>query len=144
MSQNQNSDDFFNSHSLNFLEMALSTDKIEKVVNPDGYGKKTGECGDSTECFLIYKRDCIESVSHWINGCRYTIACCNTISRLAEGKTIEEAWDISPEDVNNFLETLPGDHFHCAELAVGALYLALADLARKIRHAPYKLKNRCK
>ncbi|MCP4673404.1 MAG: iron-sulfur cluster assembly scaffold protein, partial [Desulfobacula sp.] len=43
------------------------------------------------------------------------------------------AWKISPEKVNKFLETLPEDHFHCAELAVGALYLALADLESKNR-----------
>jgi nitrogen fixation NifU-like protein len=30
--------------------------------------------------------------------------------------------------VADFLKTLPADHFHCAELAVGALYLALASL----------------
>jgi nitrogen fixation protein NifU and related proteins len=132
----ENNTDFLNSHSLNFLEMALSTDKIEKVTRPDGYGIKTGDCGDTIECFLIRNGEHIQSVSHWIQGCRYTIACCNTVSRLVEGKTIEAAWDISPDDVKNFLETLPDDHYHCAELAIGALYLALADL--KSFRGPYK------
>ncbi len=44
------------------------------------------------------------------------------------GKTIEAAWEITPEEVIRFLETLPEDHFHCAELAVGAFYLALTDI----------------
>jgi nitrogen fixation NifU-like protein len=29
--------------------------------------------------------------------------------------------------VADYLQTLPADHFHCAELAVGAFYKALAD-----------------
>ena len=49
------------------------------------------------------------------------------VAFLAEGKTIGEAWEIAPEAVAEYLETLPEDHFHCAELAVGALYLALSD-----------------
>jgi nitrogen fixation NifU-like protein len=32
--------------------------------------------------------------------------------------------------VADYLEPLPEDHFHCAELAVGAFYLALADSQR--------------
>jgi len=35
------------------------------------------------------------------------------------------------------LETLPPDHFHCAELAVGAFYLALAHL-RDNQKSPWK------
>ena len=44
--------DFFNRHSNHYLEMALSRDRIEIVKNPDGYGKNTGECGDTVELFL--------------------------------------------------------------------------------------------
>ena len=135
---NQNNDDFFNGHSLNFLEMALSTEKIEKVAKPDGYGKKTGDCGDTVECFLTRNDKNIKAVSHWIQGCKYTIACCNTVSKLLEGKSIEAAWELSPDDINDFLETLPDDHYHCAELAIGALYQALADLNWKMLHRPFE------
>lgn len=120
--------DFLKDHSLNYIEMALSTDHIEKVAQPDGYGIRTGDCKDTVEIFLTCKNNLLESVSFWVQGCMNTVACCNALARLCEGKTIEDAWCISPEQVNDFLETLPRDHFHCAELAVGALYLALADL----------------
>jgi nitrogen fixation NifU-like protein len=33
--------------------------------------------------------------------------------------------------VVDYLEALPKGHLHCAELAVGALYRALADARRK-------------
>jgi len=109
--------------------MALRTDRIERVANPDGYGKRTGDCGDTVEFFLTCENNIIQHVSFYVQGCINTIACCNTVARFAKGKPIESAWDISPDRVSDFLETLPEDHFHCAELAVGALYLALADLA---------------
>lgn len=120
--------DLLKDHSLKYIEMALSTDHIEKVANPDGYGIRTGDCKDTVEIFLTGKNNLLESVSFWVQGCMNTVACCNTLARLCEGKTIEAAWGITPEKINDFLETLPSDHFHCAELAVGALYLALADL----------------
>jgi nitrogen fixation protein NifU and related proteins len=120
--------DFLKDHSLKYIEMALSTDHIEKVAHPDGYGVRTGDCKDTVEIFLTSVENILESVSFWVQGCMNTVACCNALVKLCEGKTIEEAWCISPEKITDFLETLPRDHFHCAELAVGALYLALADL----------------
>ena len=123
--------DFFQTHSLKYIEMALSTDRIEIISNPDGYGKRTGDCGDTVEFFLTCKNNIIESSSFHVDGCMNTIACCNTVSKFIEKKTIESAWNVSPEKIDTFLETLPENHFHCAELAVGALYLALTDLKIK-------------
>jgi nitrogen fixation protein NifU and related proteins len=66
-----------------------------------------------------------------------TVACSNTVVTMAKGKTIEEAWNISPENVTDFLETLPSKEAHCAELAVGAFYLALSDL-RETKKSSWK------
>ncbi len=129
--------DFWQDHSVNYLEMALATDKREKIQNPDGYGKRTGECGDTIEIFLIVKNDQIHLVSFDTDGCMNTTACANTVAKLAEEKTIDQAWEITPEDVINFLETLPSNETHCAELAVGAFYLALTNY-RELQRAPWK------
>lgn len=119
---------FFQDHSLAFIEMALSTQRIERPEHPDGYGKRTGDCGDTVEIFLTCKKDVIASVSFVVNGCMNTTACSNAVARFAEGKTIEAAWEITPQKVVDFLQTLPEGHFHCAELAVGALYRALSSI----------------
>ena len=65
-----------------------------------------------------------------LDGCINTNACSNTVAGLVEGKPVEQCWNVTPADVIDFLETLPEDHRHCAELAVGTLYLALADYAK--------------
>jgi nitrogen fixation NifU-like protein len=130
--------DLWQDHSLRYLEMAFRTDRREILERPDGYGKRTGECGDTVEMFLTIRGDRIASVSFDTDGCMSTNACANTVAELAEGKSVEEAWEISTEDVIRYLETLPAENIHCAELAVGAFYLALANY-KDIKRNPYKI-----
>jgi nitrogen fixation NifU-like protein len=120
-------DDFWNKHSENYLEMAFRTDRCEVITKPDGYGKNTGECGDTIEISLTVNNDRIQWVASDTDGCMNTRSCANTVAEMAEKKTLEEAWKITTEDVIAYLQTLPEESFHCAELAVGALYLALSN-----------------
>jgi len=125
--ENSKKFDFWQNHSEHYLEMALRTDKHEIKENPDGYGKRTGVCGDTIEFFITVREDHLESVSFHVDGCINTNACANTVAMLAEGKQIDEAWEITWEQIRDYLGTLPSEEIHCAELAVGAFYLALTD-----------------
>lgn len=118
---------FWQDHSSHYLAMAFKTDNREILAKPDGYGKKTGDCGDTVEFYLSIQNDLIEYVSFQVQGCMNTTACANTVALLAKGKSIEDAWNITPEDVIDYLETLPEDHMHCAELTIGAFYLSLSS-----------------
>ena len=129
--------DFWQSHSLTFLEMAFRTDRQERLHNADGHGQKSGDCGDTVEFYILLDGDRIKTMAYTINGCINTNACANAVIDLVEGKTIDEAWEIQPEHVADHLESLPEDHFHCAELAIGAFYLTLAN-ARENKRAPWK------
>ena len=92
--------DFWQDNSINYLEMAFRHERRERLQNPDGYGKRTGECGDTVEMFLCVKGDRIQTVSFDTDGCINTNACANTVSQLSEGKTIEAAWNITPRGGN--------------------------------------------
>ena len=122
-------------YSPRYLEMATQMDKRRIIKDPNGYGKRTGECGDTVEIFLIVQKNRIHSVSFITDGCINTHACANCVAFLVEGKSIAEAFEITPEKVINFLETLPEENTHCAELAVGAFYLALVNF-QEFKHAP--------
>jgi nitrogen fixation NifU-like protein len=130
-------EEIWQTHSMKFLESAFRTDRRERLARADGHGKQTGECGDTVEFFLLVRSDRLEHISYDINGCINTNACANAIIDLLKGKLLADAWSLDPEDVADYLETLPQDHFHCAELAVGALYLALADTREK-QKSPWK------
>jgi nitrogen fixation NifU-like protein len=133
--------DFWRDHSLNYLQMAFGHDRHSGLQNPDGFGKKTGDCGDTVEMFLGIKDGSIHPVSYITNGCINTNACANTVCHLAEGRTIDEGRGITPDKVIEFLETLPEENYHCAELAAGAFQAALANyqaLQRNSWKKPYQ------
>jgi nitrogen fixation NifU-like protein len=129
--------DFWQDHSLTFLEMAFRSDRRERLAKPDGYGKQTGDCGDTVEFFLNLNGDRLSAAAYDINGCLNTNACCNAVVSMIEGRSLDEAWEITPDRVATYLESLPADHYHCAELVVGTLYLALTN-ARDNRRSPWK------
>lgn len=130
--------DFWQNHSVKFLEMVFRAGKREILKNPDGYGKSfRGECGDTIEIFLTLREGKIAWASFETNGCLFTLASANAAVHLAEGKTLTEAWEIDPEDIVDYLETLPRAEKHCAELAVQALQNALLN-ARENERDPWK------
>jgi nitrogen fixation NifU-like protein len=119
--------DFWQDHSLRYLEMAFRNDRRAVIAHPDGYGKRTGDCADTVEIYLTVSNGRIQSVAYQTDGCMNTNACANSVAELTEGRDVENAWELNPEDVIDHLETLPAENFHCAELAVGALYRALRN-----------------
>jgi len=123
--------DFWQAHSLKYLEMAFRNDNQGRLEVPDGYGSRTGDCGDSVEFYLSVANNYIDTVTYAIQGCINTNACVNAVIYFAENKHVDDAWAITPEMIADYLETLPEGHLHCAELAVGALYQALADYNKK-------------
>jgi nitrogen fixation NifU-like protein len=47
--------DFWQDNSLHYLKMTFRHDRRERLQNPDGYGRRTGECRDTVEMFLGIK-----------------------------------------------------------------------------------------
>ncbi len=124
-------------HSEKYVAMTRRRERCYENENSDGYGKKTGECGDTVEFFLDVREGVIDTVTFQIDGCLHTMACANTVTIMVEGRSVAESWDITPEIIIKYLETLPDNHHHCAELAVGAFYLALASY-HELQRQPWK------
>ncbi len=120
-------------HSDHFKMMIANQERYGELENPDGYGVKKGDCGDIVEIYLLVQDGQVHKVTFQIAGCLNTFACANTISYMAEGKLVTDCWQLSPEVVIAFLESLPTDHHHCAELAIGTFYQALNDYNRNLR-----------
>jgi nitrogen fixation NifU-like protein len=119
---------FWQQHSLQFLEMAFRSDKQETLKNPDGYGKQSSACGDTVEIFLEITGGRIRVATFATNGCLNAVACANALLHLVQGKSLQAAREVTAEDVVDYLETLPTEEHHCAAMAVEALTLALASV----------------
>ena len=124
--------DFWNDHSTEYLSMAYMWDRRKKLDNPDGVGEKTGDCGDTITMYLDVKDGLVQQLCFELDGCINTNACSNVVATMVENHPVANGWDITPEQVIDYLGTLPEDHYHCAELAVGTYYLALADYEKSM------------
>jgi nitrogen fixation NifU-like protein len=120
--------DFWNDHSLEFLEMAMKRDFQESVKVCDGYGKRIRDCGDTIEIFLNRKEGVLESISYDLKGCLFSHACVNTIIKLARHKAVDDAKKITKQDIIAYLKTLPEAEEHCASHAISVFNMALDNL----------------
>jgi nitrogen fixation NifU-like protein len=98
------------------------------VSHPDGYGCNTGECGDTVELFLKVQDHKIQAAHYASDGCMATHLCALAMVELITGRGLDHAWRLKPDHILSAVPDLPPDHYHCAELAAGALYRALTDL----------------
>ena len=123
--------DFWQDHSERFLLMAYQYDRNKKLESPDGVASRTGVCGDTITMYIAVADNRLTGLTYELSGCIHTNACCNALAEMVLGQTIDRCWKIVPEDIINDLQTLPEDHYHCAELAAGTFFLALSDCQKR-------------
>ena len=125
----------FNKLNSRFIRHVNVPSNLGTIEPPSGRALGVGQCGDSVEVTLKVIGERISDIHYQPRGCAFTIACASTLSELAQNRTLEQALEISPQDVEAELGGLPEDHLHCARLAVNTLGEAIADCYRR-RVAP--------
>ena len=90
-------------------------------------------CGDYLTVYLKVKDNRIEEISYLVFGCCASIATSSMTSLLAKGKTLEEALNITEEDIIQALDGLPENKVHCSNLGVSALRNAIENYLNKNR-----------
>jgi nitrogen fixation protein NifU and related proteins len=123
-------------HELNcsFLRHVNLPSNLGSITNPSGRALGVGQCGDSIEVMLQVDGGRITTIRCRPKGCAFTIACTSAMSELAEKRSLEQALEITPDEVEAALGGLPEDHLHCARLAVNTLGEAIADCYRSHVH----------
>lgn len=94
----------------------------------------TGPCGDTMEMWLGIGDQRVRRATFITDGCTSSIACASMAAWLAEGKSLDEAREVSPAEV--LKATGDGAEEHCALLAVNTLRSALDTWARREEPAP--------
>lgn len=118
---------------------------LQYFRNPHNYGKIkkydaigiVGNiiCGDLMYIYLkIAKKknqEFIKDIKFETFGCVAAIATSSAITDLAKGKTLEEAMQISKDEIVKFLGGLPPIKLHCSVLAIDALSEAIYNYLLK-------------
>ncbi|MCD4766764.1 MAG: Fe-S cluster assembly scaffold protein NifU [Methanosarcinales archaeon] len=88
-------------------------------------------CGDMMEIQLKVEDNIIKDIKFKTFGCASAIATSSMVTEIAKGKTLEEALEITRQDVADELDGLPPIKMHCSNLAADALHAAINDYMEK-------------
>ena len=100
----------------------------EKMEDPDGVGTVGNPtCGDLMTIYIEVDDDVITDISFQTFGCGAAIATSSMITEIAVGKTLDEALNISRNDVAEELDGLPPVKMHCSNLAADGLKAAIEN-----------------
>ena len=107
------------------LRAALFPQHQGTMDQPDGYARTKGECGDLMTFYLRVEEGRIPTITFRTDGCDATIACGEMLASMVMGMSLDEARQVTPDDLLTALDGLPPNHIHCAGLAVKTLWDAV-------------------
>ncbi len=98
-------------------------DAVGEVGNP--------VCGDLMYIYIKVKDDKIDDISFQTFGCGAAIATSSMVTEMAKGKTLDEALEITRNNVADALDGLPPIKMHCSNLAADGLHKAIENYRAK-------------
>ena len=117
-------DHFRNPRNMGKMEDA---DSVGEVGNPI--------CGDLMYIYIKVKKEndqeVLDKITFQTFGCAAAIATSSMVTELAEGKTLDEALEITRGDVADSLDGLPPVKMHCSNLAADGLHIAIKKYREK-------------
>ncbi len=119
-------------YSKKVIEHFRNPRNMGEIKDADGVGEVGNPvCGDMMTIYIKVKDGKLEDIKFKTFGCAAAIATSSMITELARGKSIEEAMEISRDDVAKELDGLPPIKMHCSNLASDGLKEAIKDYLQK-------------
>jgi len=91
-------------------------------------------CGDVMKVYLCIKDGKITDFKWKTFGCASAIAATSILSEMALGLEIDDAYQISAQDITEALGGLPKRKIHCSVLGDQALRLAIDNYKKSHKH----------
>ena len=98
---------------------------ILEEANARGY-QMNPVCGDVLSLMLRIADGRIVEARFMTEGCTASVAASSILTELITGLTLEEADELTHEDIDDAVGGLPASKLHSAALVIGALKQALA------------------
>jgi len=103
-----------------------------EIKNADGVGTVGNpQCGDIMTIYIKVKDNRISDIKFKTFGCTAAIASTSIATEMVKGKTLDEAYNLTRNDVAKELGGLPAIKMHCSNLAADALREAINNYRKK-------------
>ena len=113
-------------YSTETLERFRNPKHVGHMKNPDAVGEIGNfKCGDVMKVYLKIKDDKIEDIKFETYGCVAAIASTDMMCELVKGKTLNEAYEMSNQDIVDGLKGVPSVKMHCSILGTRSLREAI-------------------
>ena len=107
---------------------------VGEIPDADGVGELGSPvCGDMMKVYIKVEDGRIVDIKFRTFGCGAAIASSSIATEMVKGKTIEEALELTKDDIVEALGGLPEAKIHCSVLATDALRKAIEDYRSKIK-----------
>ena len=104
------------------------------IADADGVGNVGNpSCGDVMKVYIKVSGDRLSKVRCKTFGCAAAIACSSAASEIVEGKTLDEAYALTREEVAELLGGLPEKKMNCSNLAPDAIRAAIDDFRNRTK-----------
>ena len=114
------------------LEHFMNPHNMGEIKDADGVGTVGNPtCGDIMTIYIKVKDNKIEAIKFKTYGCVAAIASTSIATEIVKGKTLDEAYKLTRDDVAKELGGLPSVKMHCSNLAADALREAIDDYRKK-------------
>jgi nitrogen fixation protein NifU and related proteins len=114
------------------LDHFMNPRNVGDVIEPDGVGEVgAASCGDVVRISFKVQGGRIVEARFRTYGCGTAIACSSMATELIQGRTVEEAGQLSKEQVSQAFGGLPATKAHCPILAEEAVKAAVADYHKR-------------
>jgi len=117
-----------NEFNENVIDHFMSPRNAGTMPDADAVGSSGDpRCGDALTLYIKVKDNVISEISFLVFGCGAAIATSSMTTVLVKGKTLEEAYQLTDEDITNALGGLPEHKLHCSILGANALKQAVEN-----------------